>query len=113
VGPIVQKLVGPTVNVLDLLAVKETGAGARSGVSISYAWQTRWLLHEEFQPGFELYGGALEAGAPRQYHGGPAMFGLVDLGSGHNWRYELGYLFGLDSATPHTIKLLLAYEYRF
>ena len=115
VGPILQKLVGPTVNVLDLLAVKESGPGARSGIAVSYAWQTRWILSEEFQPGFELYGGALEAGSatPRQHYGGPAMFGIVDLGGGHDLRYELGYLYGLDSTTPRTLKLLIGYEYRF
>ena len=116
VGPLIQKDVGPTTNVLDVVAVKEWGTDSRRRTTLAYAWQTRGLLSEEFQPGFELYGGALEAGkaSPRQRVGGPVFFGVFDLGERQDIRYELGYLYGLDEATPRgTLKLLVGYEYRF
>ena len=115
VGPVVQATMGPTVNVLNVVAVKERGPGSRHNLDLAYAWQTRWILSEEFQPGFEIYGGAMDAGlkSPRQNLGGPVLFGVFDLGDRSDIRYELGYLHDFRGATGNTIKLLLGYEYRF
>ncbi len=115
-GPLLQKEIGPTVSVLNVVAVKEFGTDSRRQTSLAYAWQTRWQLSEEFQPGLEVYGGSLEAGiaSPRQRLGGPVFFGVLDLGERQDIRYELGYLHGFDGATPRgTLKLLVGYEYRF
>jgi hypothetical protein len=116
VGPLLRKDFGRTINVLDLLVVQEFGPRARSHPAAAYSWQTRWRLNQAFQPGFELFGGALDVGrgAERQHMAGPAAFGVFPFGNGHDVRYELGYLFGLGPATPDaTIKLLIGYEYQF
>ena len=115
-GPLFRKDIGSTTNILDFLAVKERGPDSRRRLTYSYAWQTRWRLSEEFQPGFELYGGALEAGrsTSKQHLGGPVIFGAVDLGERQGVRYEIGYLYGLNDSTSHGIaKILVGYEYRF
>jgi hypothetical protein len=115
-GPLLREDIGPTSSVLNLFAVREWGEGARSGTTFMYAWQTRWLLSGEFQPGVEVYGGALDAGtaAAKQQLGGPALFGAFDVGRHQDLRYEIGYLRGLDRQTPRgSMKLLIAYEYRF
>jgi len=117
VGPILRKDVGRVANVLNVFAVREWGStGARGGTTYSYAWQSRWRISKEFQPGLEVYGGALETGAaaPKQRMAGPVFFGGFKVAREHELRYEIGYLRGLDSLTPQgTVKLLLGYEYRF
>jgi hypothetical protein len=113
-GPLLRKEFGPTRNVLNLLAVKRLG-GSHAGVSYSYAWQTQWTVSDLLQPGFELYGGAGEADtATTQHRGGPVFFGTFRFGGGHDIRYEIGYLLGLNRATPGgTFKLLIGYEVQF
>ena len=114
-GPAIQWMLGPTVNVLDLLATKESGGDARRGVDGAYSWQTRWILSEELQPGIEIYGGALEAGngTPRRTLGGPVFFGVWDLGESQDIRYEVGYLGDLRGNSSGALKVLLGYEYHF
>jgi hypothetical protein len=112
-GPLLRKDVGPTINLLGLVAVREVGANARRHLSAAYAWQTRWTLSPELQPGFELYGGLIDSGAPSRHQAGPVFFGVFDLGFRQDIRYEVGYLFALDRATPNgTFKLLIGYEYQ-
>jgi hypothetical protein len=113
-GPLLRKEFGATKNVLNLLGVKRLGA-SHAGVSYSYAWQTQWQVSDLLQPGFELYGGAGEGDtATTQHRGGPVFFGTIRFGGGHDIRYEIGYLLGLNRATPGgTFKLLLGYEYQF
>ena len=116
IGPLIRKDFGQVTTIFDVVAIKEWGRESRRQTQYSYAWQTRWTAREDFQPGFEIYGGSIEAGtaSPRQRMGGPVFFGVFNLGEKQDIRYELGYLFGFNNATPsRTVKILMGYEYRF
>jgi hypothetical protein len=117
IGPLLRKDFGPTVNLLNILAVRERGGVAHEGLRIAYSWQTRWTLLRGLEPGLELYGGPAEGEARpagTQHRGGPVLFGVLPFGNGHDLRYEAGYLFGLNRATPDgTVKLLIGYELQF
>lgn len=115
-GPMLRVRMGPTTSLLNVFAVRERGAGSRNATAYTYAWQTRWNLSERLQPGFEIYGGALEAGvaSPKRRLGGPVLFGVLDMPGAQDVRYEVGYLRALDAqAVRATFKLLVGYERTF
>ena len=115
-GPLLRKDFGRLISLLNVVAVKESGVAARRRTAVAYAFQSKWALSDDFQPGLEIYGGAIETGAstPHQHLGGPAVFGVFNVGERQDFRYEVGYLFGLNSQAPRgTVKFLLGYEYRF
>jgi high-affinity iron transporter len=118
-GPLLQKQVGPILNTVNLLFVKEAGTNAHKPLQSSYAWQTKWLLHPTFEPGFEAYGDFgdvrdFHIGKDMQHQAGPAIFGSFNIGAGQKLRYEAGVLFGLNSATPDaSLKWTLEYEFFF
>jgi hypothetical protein len=90
----------------------ESGADLELG----YRWQYRYRLEERFEPGIEMYGSLGDWGAfgsfdDHEQQLGPAMFGKFRT-TGGAFKYELGLLFGLTSATPGTtVRFLVEYEF--
>lgn len=119
-GPIVQKEWGPTLHTVNLFFEQPFGSHAQGGPVFQYGWQSRWPLTRAFQPGFEAFGEIGEAGHPlplaqQEHRIGPALFGKMRLDPvPGELGYELGYLFGLTSATPSgAVKFLIEYEIYF
>jgi hypothetical protein len=119
VGPILSKLIGPTLNTFNLFIEKEVGAHAAGQSQVNFAWQTRLLIHPLIEPGFEIFSqpGPLGqfASLPMQDHrAGPVLYGTIrDIGPG-KLNYQMGYLFGLTRAAPQgTVKWQVEYELRF
>jgi hypothetical protein len=118
-GPLFRKQIGRTINVLNLLFVKEVGSHASGQTEFRYAWQTRLALGSMVEPGIEIYGrpgriGHFASWDDQDNRAGPVLYGTFPrLGAGQ-LRTELGYLFGLSHAAPQgTLKWRLEYEVRF
>ena len=118
-GPLVTKVIGRTVNTLNLFLDKEVGSHAAGRPELSLAWQTRITLDPRIEPGIEIYSapGALSHFAPLQqqdHRAGPVLYGSIRSFGASKVNYEVGYLFGLTRATPQgTVKWRLEYEFRF
>jgi hypothetical protein len=118
-GPIISKVLGPTVNTLNLFFAKDVGNRAAGSTAVSLAWQTRLTLSRFFDPGIEVYSapGTLTSFTPLQRQddrAGPVVYGSLRSFGTSKFNYELGYLFGLTRAAPAgTIKWKLEYELRF
>jgi len=116
---LLEKAVGRYVNTANLVMAREVGSGASSIVDLEYAWRTKYKLRPEFEPGIELYGTAGTLAAPRIDSSQAAQLGPVATGKFHlrgrsAIAYELGYLFGLNNASPSgSVKWLIEYEYVF
>lgn len=111
-GPVVQKeipdLLGmDTLHTLNILASREIGANHSQATGLEVAWQSRVRLDPLFEPGFEYYGEVEDASEPgklseQEHRIGPMFAGLYRLGFANaKIKYELGYLFGLTSATEN------------
>lgn len=103
----------------NLLFTKEVGRNRSDETPIALAWQTRLRLDPRFEPGIEYYGQLLpiesrtETGRP-QHRLGPVLIGLFNFYQYGKLRYEIGYLFGLNSATEQgTVRWRLEYEKPF
>jgi high-affinity iron transporter len=85
-------------------------------LEMSYRWQYRYRLEEQFEPGIEMYGGLGDWGNAGSFNDheqqlGPAMYGKFRTRGGA-FKYELGLLFGLTDVTPDTtVRFLLEYEF--
>jgi len=116
---LLEKAVGRYINTANLVMAREVGSGASSDVELEYAWRTKYKLRPEFEPGIELYGTAGTLAAPKLDSSqttqvGPVATGKFHLGGRSAIAYELGYLFGLNNASPGgSVKWLIEYEYVF
>ncbi|MGW8248589.1 MAG: hypothetical protein ACWGOV_10800 [Acidiferrobacterales bacterium] len=114
---LLEKAAGRYVNTANLVMAREVGNGASSIVELEYAWRTKYKLKPEFEPGIELYGAAGTLAAPKLDSSqsaqiGPVATGKFHLGGRSAVVYELGYLFGLNNASPSgSVKWLIEYEY--
>jgi high-affinity iron transporter len=111
-GPVVQKEVNDvfgmnTLHTLNVLASRQLGANHGDETGLEVAWQSRVRLNPLFEPGFEYYGEVEDASEPgkmsqQEHRIGPMFAGLYRLGFANaKIKYELGYLFGLTSATEN------------
>ena len=81
---------------------------------IEYQAQWKYNLHQNFQPGLQLFG---SLGDPAHLHSqelkiGPAFFGVANLGNGKSLRYNAALLGGLTRGTPDTtLRMQLEYEF--
>lgn len=111
-GPVVQKELNDvlgmnTLHTLNILASREIGANHGDATGMEVAWQSRVRLNPLFEPGFEYYGEVEDASEPgklseQEHRIGPMFAGVYRLGiGGAKIKYELGYLFGLTSATEN------------
>jgi len=114
---LLEKATGRYVNTVNLVVARQVGSGASSDVELEYAWRTKYKFKPKFEPGIELYGAAGTLAAPKFDSSQPAQIGPVATGKFHlRGRgavvYELGYLFGLNNASPSgSVKWLIEYEY--
>ena len=123
-GPILQKEApgfagAGTLHTLNLFFSKELGPNRGDATGMSFAWQSRLLLHPLFEPGVEYYADVSDIGrfgkpADQQHRIGPMFAGAWNLAPYGKIKYELGYLFGLTRATERGAVLWkLEYELRF
>jgi len=107
------------VHTANIIFETEVGGGAEDEIEFGYAWRTKWQYRPQLEPAIELYGefGELtdfDKSSEQVHQGGPVILGEFKLTPTSVLAYELGYLFGLTSASPNgTIKWLLEYEFRF
>jgi len=110
---LLEKENGHLINTLNLILKKELGAKAKKNTAIGYGWKSNWRWKRYLEPGIEVYGSLGELGntnplAKQTHQAGPVLTGKFRNGMA----YELGYLFGLTSASPQgAIKFILAYEF--
>lgn len=115
--PIMQKQLGQDLLTVNLTFENQSGDNAADGWQFAYAWQYRWHGDRKMEIGLEGYGetGDVDDFNPtdEQVHQvGPAIFGKLKTASGHAWKYGLGLLAGLTSATPAaTLTGLFEYEF--
>ena len=130
-GPLVQKqaetlfgldLGHDTLHTLNLMVTKEIGSNREDATPLAIAWQSRLQLDPLYQPAIEYYGqissisGAStpDQEAPVQHRLGPALVGQYNLFEYGKIKYELGYLFGLNTATERgAVRWRLEYEKAF
>lgn len=115
---LLEKPLGQFLNTLNLIFDKEIGENAASGTDFDYAWRTKWRVNSKFEPGIEAYGqlgkvGNFNSSSQQIHQLGPVITGGFMLGAGlKKLKYELGYLFGLTSASPNgVLKLNLEFEF--
>jgi hypothetical protein len=102
-----------------LLFTREVGNNATNATPLFMAWQSRLLINQYIQPGFEYYGMIDDLGAPgkpadQQHRIGPVLVGLQNFAPYGKLKYELGYQFGLTQATERgAIRWRLEYEIPF
>ena len=110
---LLEKETGRLINTANIILKKELGANAVNNTIAAYAWQTRWRWKRYLEPAIEMYGTLGEVGntSPlvQQIHqAGPVLMGKLRNGMS----YEIGYLFGLTTATAQgSVKMVLGYEF--
>ena len=119
-GPLLQKQIGRTIHTLNLLLTREFATStAQTGMSLNYGWQSRWVVTDAIQPGFEIFGepgkiGHFKSADEQQHRAGPILAGSVPVPWGGKIKYEAGALFALTGATERVVpKLQLEYEIVF
>ena len=124
-GPIIQKQTDGFFNsdllhTANLFIEKQVGHNHNEDTTFLYAWQSRLLLNQYFEPGVEFYGeiGKIDhPGKPteQEHRFGPMVGGAHYLSPG--WgkvKYEVGYLFALTPATENgAVRWKLEYEIAF
>jgi len=110
---LLEKEDGRLINTANIILKKELGKLATKNTLLNYAWRTKWRWKRHLEPGFEMYGSFGELGntsalSQQSHQAGPIIMGTFRNGMG----YELGYLFGLTTATAQgTVKLIVGYEF--
>ncbi len=110
---LLEKETGRLINTLNLISKKELGANAKKNASAEYSWKSHWRWKRYLEPGFELYGSLGEIGNTKPLAQQSHQIGPVLTGKFHNgFGYELGYLFGLTTASPQgAVKFVMSYEF--
>jgi hypothetical protein len=118
-GPVLQKEWGPVVAKLNLLVNREIGSGADEAFNVDYRAQTYWQFSPSFRTGIELYG---EPGPidhfkkfeDQRLRAGPVVLGTFPIPKIGKFKYELAYMFGLNTASEHgTLRGLFEFERAF
>jgi hypothetical protein len=123
-GPLVQAQFGEIagysgLHTLNLLFTRTVGNNSTDATQLNTAWQSRLLIHPLFEPGFEYYSHIDELLNPgtlasQQHRIGPVVVGLYNFAPYGALKYEIGYLFGLTSATERgAVRWRLEYEKAF
>lgn len=123
-GPLAQTEFGEIAGIgalhtLNLLFTKTVGNNSTDATQLNTAWQSRLLVNPMIQPGFEYYGQINEITTPgkladQQHRIGPVLVGLQNFAPYGKLKYEVGYLFGLTSATERgAVRWRLEYEIPF
>ena len=110
------------LHTLNLYWEKEVGPLGSPADKFQYGWQTRYRWNQFFQPGIEFFGEIADisnAGSfnQQQLRIGPMIAGSYNLGTIGGLgkiKYEVGYLFGVTTATEQqTLRTRLEFEMPF
>jgi len=110
---LLEKEVGRSVHTSNLIFKQEIGSNANNNTSVAYSWRSKWRRARSWEPAIEIYGSLGELSntkplAKQSHQIGPVFMGKLRNG----FNYEVGYLFGLTSASDlGAIKLVLGYEF--
>jgi len=110
---LLEKSWGRFIHTSNIVVKREIGANANRNLFAGYAWLSKWRLMRAFEPGIELHGsmGEFRKFKPlsqQSHQAGPVVMGKFRNG----FTYELGYLFGLTSASNQgSVKCILGYEF--
>ena len=124
IGPILYKELPPiggvvTAHAINLFLTREVGADASRATGFRGYWQSVAKFHPLLAPGFEYYAriddlARTETYNRQEHYLGPVLTGTHSFYPYGRLRYQVGYLFGLTSATPRgSIRWKLEYEFRF
>lgn len=108
-----------TAHKLNVLFSRDVGPNSSKATGLFVAWQSVALLHPLFAPGFEYYGiidDISHAGTfnQQQHFVGPVLTGEQSFSPFGKLKYEVGYLFGMTTATPKgSVRWKLEYEFVF
>jgi hypothetical protein len=118
-GPLIQKEWGDTIHTVNFLFSHDIGPRTTPATGFLLAWQSRYQITPQFQPGIEYYGAIDNLGAPgkfadQQHRLGPVLAGLVNFAPWGKLKYEVGYVFGVTRATETgAVRWRLEYEIPF
>ena len=123
-GPLAQAEFGEiagfgALHTLNLLFTKTVGNNSTDATQLNIAWQSRLLIDPLLAPGFEYYSQINQILNPgksgeQQHRIGPVLIGLRNFAPYGQIKYEIGYLFGLTTATPRgTVRWRFEYEIPF
>jgi len=110
---LLEKTFGKIVHTANLVFKKEVGANAANNTLAGYTWRSKWRETRAWEPAVEIYGSLGELGNTKPLAQQSHQIGSVFMGKLRNgFNYEVGYLFGLTSASDQgTIKLVIGYEF--
>lgn len=84
----------------------EYGSDIENEFETAFRGQLRYRWSQQLEPAFEVYLDDLDHAA------GPALTGTQRFGAGRRFKWELGWMLGLDHKTPdNTLRALLEYEF--
>jgi len=123
-GPIVQKELNDvfgvdTLHTLNVFLSHGVGQGAGRATGLDLAWQSVVEWRALLSPGFEYYGTIGDLAHPGPYNRqqhlvGPVLTGQYSFAPYGNLKYQVGYMFGLTSASPRgAVRWRLEYELVF
>lgn len=123
-GPIVQRELSDfhgtdSVHTLNLFLTHDVGPDGSAATGLAYAWQSMLYVDPRLSPAIEIYGAIPDlahAGsfARQEVLAGPVVVGAVSLAPWGTLKYQVGYLFGLTSASPRgAVRWQLEYEVPF
>jgi high-affinity iron transporter len=116
-GPILQKPFGPVLVTLNPFFAHEVGSYSEGSMEFEYGVQARYMWHEQFEPGIEVFGKPGEISgfgrvSDQEHKVGPVAYGRFGFGRYGALKYEAGVLFGVTHGAPaQTVKWLLEYEF--
>jgi high-affinity iron transporter len=108
-----------TAHKLNILFSRDVGPNSSKATGLQVSWQSVALLHPLFSPGFEYYALVDDIGHSgsfnqQQHFIGPVLTGEQSFSPYGKLKYEVGYLFGLSTATPRgAVRWKLEYEISF
>jgi len=110
---LLEKEFGKMVHTANLVFKKELGLNADKNTLAEYTWRSKWRKTRVWEPAVEIYGSLGELGNTKPLSQQSHQIGPVFIGKFRNgFNYEVGYLFGLTSASDQgAIKLVLGYEF--
>jgi hypothetical protein len=106
---------GKIANLGNFFLKRDFGGTAKTGLSVIYRWQSKYMLDPHFQPGFEILG---DTRTKKQFRDQTLMVGPIITGDLDSFvpglGYEVGYLFGVTPATRDgSVKWKLKYSFSF
>jgi len=110
---LLEKQFGMLIHTANLVFKREIGVNAGNKTGAGYTWRSKWRKMRVWEPAVEIYGslgalGNLKPLAHQSHQIGPVFIGKLR----HGFNYEVGYLFGLTSASDQgAMKVVLGYEF--